>query len=352
MAQYILDIYEKISPTPSSSPSIKQKKHKKKHNSNLESSVEINNKSRLDVLLHKSKVFFATCMNGHVDVTNWMLQLDFKIALDVYDEFTENTTSSSNHNNNDYDDNSRNNGALNANNSFYFVCFNGYLEMAKWMHEVRELIDMQINLESALLRSLSNKQFELADWLISAYQKIHHLSDRFYEINFSSICMDNDFDIAEWIYRRNPHAGNNAITHAMMSRVCLAGHYKMAQWLYTIKPLAFVQQTSFKVYFMALMCSISKNNAYKLPLLEWILNFSYRHTPRPVFDDTYVYDCLGKMLSNNSDDLHTIRWFYNRFALISNVDLRIFNNALFLRAADCNRPNLRNGSLIFILQVS
>jgi predicted Fe-S protein YdhL (DUF1289 family) len=89
---------------------------------------------------------------------------------------------------------------------FRQVCFNGYLHVAKWLHQVNPTI---------------------------------HISER-NEVEFSAGCGDGHLELAQWLLQVCPTINISVDNDKAFCLACVRRHLHVAKWLQSLKPYLYV----------------------------------------------------------------------------------------------------------------
>jgi hypothetical protein len=133
--------------------------------------------------------------------------------------------------------------------AFSRACFEGQLELAKWILELspNKSATISADMHEPLLAACRNRQLEVAEWLVSLKPflfevrqlpsgkltpivKDHHLA-------FRHACLVGDLEAAQWLLTQKPRMAISKMElEEIFGVVCLKGHLELAQWLLLVKP--------------------------------------------------------------------------------------------------------------------
>jgi hypothetical protein len=123
----------------------------------------------INLHIENDKIFRLCCSSGHLEVAQWLFELDHKIDIHVYNECV-----------------------------FKCVCGNGHLKVAQWLFELDHKIDIHVCEESIFRRTCDYGHLEVAKWLFELDHKIDiHVHD---EQAFRFACSNGHFEIARWLF--------------------------------------------------------------------------------------------------------------------------------------------------------
>ena len=132
--------------------------------------------------------------------------------------------------------------------AFRIACFQGHLELAKWILEMspsKSIISFECH--EPLLSACRNRKLEVAEWLVSLKPFLYEVrqleSGKLKAIIkndisvFRHACLVGDLEVAQWSLSEKPRM---AITKMELDEifgvVCLKGFLELAQWLLQVKP--------------------------------------------------------------------------------------------------------------------
>ena len=83
------------------------------------------------------KVFLYACFNGNLNLAKWLLEIKPTINISAYDEF-----------------------------AFHYACNNGYLNVAKWLLKIKPTINISAHNEYAFCEACKNEHLDIVKWLL------------------------------------------------------------------------------------------------------------------------------------------------------------------------------------------
>ena len=98
--------------------------------------TEVKKNSNLNLTSFK-KAFCNTCINGHLEIAKWLLEIKPDINVSIDDE-----------------------------QLFYNTCINGHLKVAKWLLKIKPDINISINDEYTFSNTCENGHLKVAKWLL------------------------------------------------------------------------------------------------------------------------------------------------------------------------------------------
>lgn len=173
-----------------------------------------------DIHGEKEVLFRSSCYNGHLEIVKFLWSLDHNIDIHAYDEY-----------------------------AFRMSCYNGHLEVAKFLWSLNKGIDIHIENEDIFRSSCIRGHLEVVKFLWSLNQNINiHVSNEF---AFRYSCLRGHFEVVKFLWSLNKkidiHANNedaesNEFTSAARIRVyefafrdsCCNGHLEIAKYLWSL----------------------------------------------------------------------------------------------------------------------
>ena len=115
-----------------------------------------------------TNVFQWSCRNGHLEVAKWLVETFDDIDVHVDDEYV-----------------------------FRWSCYNGQLEVVKWLIETFDDINVHIKNDDAFRWSCKNDQLEVVKWLIETFDDINiHVWD---DYAFEWSCTRGHLGVSKWL---------------------------------------------------------------------------------------------------------------------------------------------------------
>jgi len=122
----------------------------------------------------------------------------------------------------------------NKNNfAFCWCCRNGYLEMAKWLLEVKPDINIAEEDYFCFLEACCNGHIEVVKWLLDIIK--NDIFDSLYEYGFSMACCAGHLEMAKFLYNIKQII-IKPIYEDSFYYACENGHLEVAKWLLDIFP--------------------------------------------------------------------------------------------------------------------
>jgi hypothetical protein len=153
-------------------------------------------------------VFKTVCINGHLDVAKWLLQLYPNIIRE---------------------------SVLNTSVYSFFgdVCQNGHLEMAKWLHDNYEYFDVDVY-RSAFCYACRYGHLDVAKWLVGVKPFLtKHIHK---EQLFISVCKTGQLDVAKWVFTLFPLINKISVLSDAFVKAGLGNHIHVMLWLLELNP--------------------------------------------------------------------------------------------------------------------
>lgn len=123
---------------------------------------------------------------------------------------------------------------------FHCICYDGKLDIAKFVLYVCPSVDISSKHEYAFRIAILNNHIALCKWLLSIKTKINLeifkgiLYEKFWEF-----CTMGDKKNAEWLFRICPSV-EKFINQCLYIVVCSNNHISVAKWLTTVKQYYFI----------------------------------------------------------------------------------------------------------------
>lgn len=164
-----------------------------------------------------NEALFASCINGHIEVANWLHSL----ALPHKGQT----------------DSARESGAdirFQDDCTIICTCMKGHLKTAKWLHSLggltqSETIDIQSQKNKAFIYSCMHGKLETSKWLHSlADVDIHAENDK----AFVESCSAGYIVMAKWLYSFGDYSHTSK--NRAFIRCCENNHYELVVWLHSL----------------------------------------------------------------------------------------------------------------------
>jgi ankyrin repeat protein len=169
----------------------------------LEEAQKIYNENNINIHAVNNEAFRDACFNGHIEIVKWLINLDDKPYI---------------HANND--------------EAFRSACFYGHIEIAKWLINLDDKPDIHAVDDFAFIYACFNGHIEIAKWLMTLDDKpnIHANND----CVFRFACCNGHIEIAKWLINLDDKPNIHANNDEAFRYACFYGHIEMAKWLVTI----------------------------------------------------------------------------------------------------------------------
>ena len=120
--------------------------------------------------------------------------------------------------------------------AFRNACYYGYLEVAKWLLQVKP----DINNEMAFRCACVKGHLEVAKWLLQVKPDIN----KSYQAAFHLACEYGHLEVAQWLISMKPDINMSAYNHYAFRTACVHGslvrELEVAEWLQSLKPYLYV----------------------------------------------------------------------------------------------------------------
>ena len=166
-----------------------------------------------------SSLFHRACESGDIEVAKKELLKEKKLTLDIIGQ------------------------------SFTRACFEGQLELAKWILDLspNKSATIDFEMQEPIFSAQRNRQLEVAQWLVSLKPLLTGIRPspkhkfkvfiRFHHSAFRHACLTGDLEGAKWILSDRPRMRISKMEwEELFGVACLKGHLEVAQWLLVIKP--------------------------------------------------------------------------------------------------------------------
>ncbi len=150
----------------------------------------------IDISTDGECAFCYACEKGYLEVAKWLLEIKPNINI-----------------------------STNYNYAFCHACMNGHLDVVKWILEVEPNINISINYEYVLCCSYRNGHLEVSKLLLDLKQNNEYL--------FRYACYYGYLDIAKWLLEIKPDI-NNSVNNNIFIVSCDNSRLEVEQWLKTV----------------------------------------------------------------------------------------------------------------------
>jgi hypothetical protein len=156
-------------------------------------------KKLLDTGTNAQRAFNYVCFNGYIQIAKWLLSIvpSIKVRKDCAEPFS-------------------------------WACTYGHLDVAKWLLSVKPSIDVRAYNDEAFRDACKYGQVHVAKWLLT----IEALSDiRTYRAALHSTCTGGHLKVAKWLLSVGPSIDVLVLKNSAFNLACENGHLKVAKWL-------------------------------------------------------------------------------------------------------------------------
>ena len=162
----------------------------------------------INIHTEEDYIFKYCCFNGHLDIAKWIYNLDNDIKIvDL---------------------------RLNKFFTFEYVIIKGYLEIYKWLIDISDKVDIN-DIEYHFRLCCEKGHIDIAKWIFANYTfDIHNYDND--EFCFNIACEKGYVNMTKWLYEVNDtypvdiHNENNYPFRIS----CENGHLELVKWLYTL----------------------------------------------------------------------------------------------------------------------
>jgi hypothetical protein len=133
--------------------------------------------------------------------------------------------------------------------AFCRACFEGQLELAKWILELspNSSATISFSMNEPLIGACRNKQLEVAKWLVSLKPFLFEVKElpndklkaiiKNDHLAFRHACLTGDLEAAQWILTEKPRMAIYKMElEEIFGIACSNGHLDIAQWLLEVRP--------------------------------------------------------------------------------------------------------------------
>jgi hypothetical protein len=166
-----------------------------------------------------SSLFHRACESGDIEVAKKELLKENKLTLDV------------------------------IGHGFTRACFEGHLELAKWILDLspNKSATISFEMQEPLLAACRNRQLEVALWLVSLKPFLFEVKQlptgkikaivKNELLAFRRACLIGDLEAAQWLLTQKPRMAISKMElQEIFGVACLKGDLSVAQWLLVAKP--------------------------------------------------------------------------------------------------------------------
>jgi hypothetical protein len=155
------------------------------------------------------------------------------------------------------------------NNLFVSVCEFGYYNICEWLsvihenYKYKQLPSYEIDVDNLIKIASSHLYYNIIEWLIEKYYykinviqlfitlcgsgPLRYVKSAYYSLlkyeiilsnnyGFRNACIGGQFEIAKWLYKKNPITTLNNDFNYIFRIVCKNGHHNIAEWLLVLCP--------------------------------------------------------------------------------------------------------------------
>jgi hypothetical protein len=239
--------------------------------------------------------FKLACVNGHLDICHYILEVDALNSIDIKDDII----------------------------LFYQACLYGNLEMAKWLYENQS----NINIFEAFRCACSTGQINICKWLYNIDNTI--VKNPSFCTLFKFVCNKGN-KIYEWLYEIGINEISTTIMNEIFSIACSNGYINVIKWLYTKCTIYNIEQNftkaceaghlsicewlyeTFKINIRAKHDFIFRQTcqAGQLKIAQWIMKVE-PYTKFYIGNDGIRFACL-------KGHLDLAKWLYELYILLEN----------------------------------
>jgi len=266
----------------------------------------VHEKYKINIHAHNDEAFRHSCYNGHLEVAKWLYGLDGRFNIHAEDE-----------------------------NVFRYSCGNGHLKVVKWLYELDGKIDIHIKNEHAFLYSCEFGHLKVAKWLYGLDGKIniHVCNDE----SFCESCANGHLRVVKWLYGLNGKNNTHTNYGYAFRNSCFYGHLEVAKWLYELNEKINIHEANEDVFYW---CGIRENldiaeylillendNIHMLKTRNRMIDGINDHIRKRYKDLNYIKTKKMLLLVNDYDEYH--KNIYNINLLISiyyNLDYGFLSN--------------------------
>lgn len=218
------------------------------------------------------------CKNGHQNIIEYFYRLNTELNLDLN---------------------------LDLGDGFYHACINGQYDLAKYLYNLAEFIDINDSNNKIFKKVCENGHLEIAIWLYNLYatDNSKHIQICDKEI-FGRVCRLGYFKLAIWFYNISQIDNNTEIIiqNIYFEDACRNGHFHLAKWLYEISLINNDSNNQINPdHYFDLILKTSDLN-----FIEWVFN---KMSLQQIINFKLDPDCFIIACEKNNKD--TAQWIFN-----------------------------------------
>lgn len=123
---------------------------------------------------------------------------------------------------------------VNSDYSFRFACFNGHLELAKWLYSIRPNMNISNLDEDPFRIACQRGHLEVIKWLYQIKPTIDISTGN--EYAFHKACENGHLKVVMWLYETKPTLNMTILNYEGFRRCCKNGHIELAKWFCQLNP--------------------------------------------------------------------------------------------------------------------